>query len=72
MYHLHIGSIQMRTFFKHLGYCQMRNLQQICCSLCQLMCGADKDIMHVFKIFVRHLDALHPSCAALWPQSYGA
>jgi len=29
------------------------------------MCDVDKDIMYVFEIFVRHLDALHPSCAAL-------
>lgn len=29
------------------------------------MCGADKDIIYVVGIFVRHLDALHPSCSAL-------
>ena len=40
-------------------------MQLICCSICQLTCGADKDIMYVFKIFMRHLDALHPSCAVL-------
>jgi hypothetical protein len=29
------------------------------------MCGVDKDIMFVFEIFVRHLVALHPFCAAI-------
>jgi hypothetical protein len=27
------------------------------------MCGADKDIMYVFEVFMRNIDALHPSCA---------
>lgn len=34
--------------------------------LSPFMCGVDQDIMYVFEMFVGHLDALHPSCAALW------